>query len=298
MVHLWGEARLANETRQVAVSQGNLNNGHVYWKGIRDWIPEECFGAPSPAEGLGRCVRLDLEGITEPIFTDIGRNPDGSKRGHFRERSAIRKFFKLHSLRAGSVLLFERISDLHFRVLAIPNSPGQAIVKQELPAERKQVPSRKVDGVANSEAVIPPPVDGIGPLLKQIEANRGLPERNMEDAVKRLLMLLGHSECSIKFQVGRIDVLVESANSDPWAVIEVKQSLASKSARDDAHRKGFDYAGKTGARYVIITDADQYLVYDRDMDWRKYEDCRVGSFRLTAFVSSDEPTLALLRAGQ
>jgi hypothetical protein len=77
-------------------------------------------------------------------------------------------------------------------------------------------------------------------------------------------------------------------------VIEVKRSLRSRADRDDALRKGFDYACRNGARYVVITDADRYEVYDRARGL-DHATMMCGAFQLTEFHEADVATLDLLR---
>ena len=77
-------------------------------------------------------------------------------------------------------------------------------------------------------------------------------------------------------------------------VIEVKRSLGSAPQRDDALRKGFDYAGRNGARYVVITDADRFEIYDRTRGL-DHASMLCAKFRLTDFRESDAAALDLLR---
>ena len=62
--------------------------------------------------------------------------------------------------------------------------------------------------------------------LERVKASRDLPERNMEDLVKELLIRLGHSPSSIVFQIGHIDVSVRGKDGAPFLVAEVKRSSA------------------------------------------------------------------------
>lgn len=78
-----------------------------------------------------------------------------------------------------------------------------------------------------TEATIIPPIDGASEYLGRIKSSRGLPERNMEDLVKELLVRLGHSPASVVFQIGHIDVLVRGGDGKPRFVIEVKTTLTS-----------------------------------------------------------------------
>jgi hypothetical protein len=145
-----------------------------------------------------------------------------------------------------------------------------------------------------AESAVLPPFDGAAQHLARIKSSRNLPERNMEDVVRELLVLLGHAPTSIVFQVGRIDVLVQDEHGKPRYVIEVKTSLRSKSERDAALRQAFDYANRNGAPLVVITDADQYEIYDRTAGLEHASMLR-ATFRLTEFYDRDISGLELLR---
>jgi hypothetical protein len=142
-------------------------------------------------------------------------------------------------------------------------------------------------------AFVNPPVPDPEALLRRIREVGGKPERNVEDVVKFFLTQLGHVERNIVFQIGRVDVLLSGAQGEALAVVEVKRALDSKTI-DRARRQAFDYANQVGARLVIITDADVYVVYDRDRG-TSYDSMNCGKFQLTRFSSEDEALLDLLR---
>ncbi len=141
---------------------------------------------------------------------------------------------------------------------------------------------------------IVPPFDGAQAILQRIRETRGLPERNMEALVQDFLLRLGHPSESIMFQVGRIDVVVNDPSGKPLFVFEVKRSLQSKKERDQARRQGFDYAARTGARFVVLTDADRYEIYDRKAGL-DHDSMLIGSFQLTKFRREDVALLDELR---
>lgn len=130
--------------------------------------------------------------------------------------------------------------------------------------------------------------------IDRLPALTGLSERNVEDAVKELLLHLGHEREKIIFQLGRIDVAVQDRTGRTALVIEVKRSLGSAPQRADALRKGFDYAAQNGARYVVVTDADRFEVYDRTRGL-DHTSMLCAKFRLTSFRESDAAGLDLLR---
>jgi len=145
-----------------------------------------------------------------------------------------------------------------------------------------------------TEPTIIPPFDGASEYLDRVKSSRGLPERNMEDLVKELLVRLGHAPSSVVFQIGHIDVLVRSGDGKPRFVIEVKTTLRSKPDRDSALRQAFDYASRNGAPLVVITDADAYEIYDRQVGLDHASMLR-AKFQLTAFRETDVVGLEFLR---
>lgn len=146
-----------------------------------------------------------------------------------------------------------------------------------------------------AEATIEPPFDGASEYLDRVRSSRGLPERNMEDLVKELLVRLGHAPETVVFQIGHIDVLVRGGDGKPRFVIEVKTTLRSKPDRESALRQAFDYASRNGAPIVVITDADAYEIYDRRAGLDHASMLR-AKFRLTAFREADRTGLDLLRS--
>ncbi len=145
-----------------------------------------------------------------------------------------------------------------------------------------------------AEHFVRPPIIGIEELMERIESGRKLPERNMEAAVEELLRRLGHNAKRIVFQSGRIDVAINDSSGKPEFVFEVKRSISQRTVRDQARRQAFDYAARTGARFVVLTDSDRYEIYDRQAG-SDYDSTLMGSFQLTKFRRDDIATLDELR---
>ena len=80
-------------------------------------------------------------------------------------------------------------------------------------------------------------------------------------------------------------------------VVEVKRSLRIEKAKQDALRKGFDYAARHGAPLVVVTDADIYEVYDRRLGM-DYDAMLCGRFQLTRFATADSLVMDLLRPAE
>tara|TARA_R110002096_G_scaffold379_2_gene2270 strand:- start:8322 stop:8645 length:324 start_codon:yes stop_codon:yes gene_type:complete len=91
---------------QIELTQGNLNNDHLYLTGVLDFFPKESIGGPN----IESKAELELEihsGINKPVFTDIA----GDK-NIFRKRSWVGEFFKAHDLKAGDKVIIQK-TDTH-----------------------------------------------------------------------------------------------------------------------------------------------------------------------------------------
>lgn len=99
-------------TGLVAVTGGNLRNGHVYFRGIRTLFPTDAFGGKTKSDA-GRPVTLQLaNGPT--IETDLVDD-----RGIFRSR-LWRQWFEHSEVQPGDMLHFRRIEQRVYRVTHVP----------------------------------------------------------------------------------------------------------------------------------------------------------------------------------
>lgn len=98
--------------RIIELTQGNLNNNHLYLSGVMDLFPAESIGGPNESE-LG--IQLEIHcGIAEPVFTDIA----GDKK-IFRKRSWVGEFFQAHGLSAGSRVVVERTATNRYHLYPV-----------------------------------------------------------------------------------------------------------------------------------------------------------------------------------
>jgi Type I restriction enzyme R protein N terminus (HSDR_N) len=144
-----------------------------------------------------------------------------------------------------------------------------------------------------TQAILPQIPDAKS-FINRIISVRGQPERNMEDVVKELLVLLGHPTNRIVFQRGRVDLILQDSSRKPAFVFEVKRSIASESERAKARRQANDYADQTGAQFLVITDGDRYEIYDRHRGW-DFASWFCGRFQLTQFDATSAAVFDLLR---
>lgn len=95
---------------QVAITQGNLDNNHIYLRSFFDRFPEDAVGGSNRHEMAAREVMVDWGGDA-PIQTDL----DGSKR-FFRARRWIRDFFELNNAEAGDQVLVEQVGPYSYKL--------------------------------------------------------------------------------------------------------------------------------------------------------------------------------------
>jgi hypothetical protein len=100
------------DTIVIGLTQGNLNNGHVYLRQHLDFFPADAIGAADARNGQGVPLTVHFAGLPEAARTDIA----GDK-GIFRSRGPWRKFFARHGLRPGDTVIIERLSAHEYRVV-------------------------------------------------------------------------------------------------------------------------------------------------------------------------------------
>lgn len=67
---------------------------------------------------MGNPIRLEVQGLAEPIFTDIPTDArTGKPRSFFRKRAWVRDFFEKHRIKPGDTIAIERMGPREFRIL-------------------------------------------------------------------------------------------------------------------------------------------------------------------------------------
>ncbi|MCE3554503.1 hypothetical protein LWC33_23975 [Pseudonocardia sp. RS11V-5] len=98
--------------RVIELSQGNINNGHVYLTRCLDFFPEDVLGAPNREAGIGKEVQLTFANSPgSGIWTDIA-----SDKKIFRARKAWRAFFAQQAVRAGDSVVLDRQAEREYHV--------------------------------------------------------------------------------------------------------------------------------------------------------------------------------------
>ena len=108
---------VSDRKRLISITKGNLGNNHIYISGHHDFFPKECYGQSNKKKGIGQQLTLIVEGLGEPVETDIGRDGSNDRpRNFFRNRKWVRRFFEKHELREGDVIAIEKLEKFTYRI--------------------------------------------------------------------------------------------------------------------------------------------------------------------------------------
>jgi predicted Mrr-cat superfamily restriction endonuclease len=136
------------------------------------------------------------------------------------------------------------------------------------------------------------------PLSQRIEAlrtDKGHLERDHESLVEEFFISIGYrKQEDLKFGRGGIDLKILS-DGVPLAVVEVKRTwdLDFESSTDHI-KQAYQYAHQEGIRYVIVTNGNDYLLFDR-LKGLSWESNLVGEWRLSELRQDDLPYIDRLR---
>ncbi len=100
---------MANVSRMLTVTQGNLDNNHLYLTEVLDVFPEDVFGGPDASQAAPRTVRVQWG--NEVVESDIDRT-----KNIFRRRGWVAHFFDENRIQAGDRVLLEQIQPYLYRV--------------------------------------------------------------------------------------------------------------------------------------------------------------------------------------
>jgi DNA (cytosine-5)-methyltransferase 1 len=99
--------------------------GRLSLAGNLDFFPADSIARRGSKSSRTR-VRLDVEGLLEPVHTSIqGLTASGRSTNRFVEQSWIRPFLKLHGLGPGDTIAIERVSTHRYRVGPFDAKSGQ-----------------------------------------------------------------------------------------------------------------------------------------------------------------------------
>jgi len=105
--------------RYLTVSQGNLNNNHLYLTEILDLFPRDVFGGGNRRLAAPRALRIFWG--SEMVETDIDQT-----KHIFRKRGWVAQFFDANRIQAGDSIVLEQLAPYLYRVAKAedPGEPG------------------------------------------------------------------------------------------------------------------------------------------------------------------------------
>lgn len=119
--------RAGHRKRLICVNDANIRENHLYLTGHADFFPADSFGPASSKSGVGKLLRLDVEGFPTPVFTDIPTDArSGKPRRFFRRRAWVRRFFAKHGIKHGDTVAIEMVSSHRYKI-----SPFEAKTTRE-----------------------------------------------------------------------------------------------------------------------------------------------------------------------
>ncbi len=108
-----------------AKKYGNLNLSACG----RDFFPPDVFGGPSIKAGIGIPITLKVDGLSNPIETDIPKDKTGKPRWIFRERKWVKDFVRFHKLRPDDTVTICRLDKTTYEVS--PNNNRSQVLETE-----------------------------------------------------------------------------------------------------------------------------------------------------------------------
>lgn len=109
--------RVGHRKRLICVSAANIRSNHLYLTGHDDFFPADCYGSSSKAGKRGKSLTLIVDGLAEPVITDIPTIAGTNKpRRFFRDRAWTREFFAKHGIKPGDTVSIERLGTHRFRI--------------------------------------------------------------------------------------------------------------------------------------------------------------------------------------
>jgi len=130
--------------------------------------------------------------------------------------------------------------------------------------------------------------------VNELRADDRHQERAHESLVEQFFASLGFKKHrDIKFRQGSLDLCIEH-EGQPLVIVEVKRDWNLSIHSADAVKQGYWYAHDRGVRYVILTNGDTYIVFDR-MKGLSWKANLVAEFRLSTLTEDDLRSIEALR---
>lgn len=153
------------ESRAIQLTPAAHKHGNLNIRSCgKDFFPPDAFGGPSRKAGLGVPITLQVDGLPNPIETDIPRdNKTGKARWIFRKRKWVKDFVRCHKLHPNDTVTIERVDKRTYKVNPNNHHPRNNLKKwlntiqcMDCVEGMKQLPANCIDLVVTS-----PPYDGI-----------------------------------------------------------------------------------------------------------------------------------------
>jgi DNA (cytosine-5)-methyltransferase 1 len=113
---------VAHKKRLITVNAANLRHKHLYIRNHLDFFPKDSFGGSTNGRRAGKPVTLHVDGLAEPIITDIPSDAKtGRPRAFFRKRAWVGRFFEVAGIHEGDVIAIERLSPHAYRIYPFEN---------------------------------------------------------------------------------------------------------------------------------------------------------------------------------
>ncbi len=125
---------------EAASKYGNLNLSSCG----KDFFPPYVFGGSSKKSGLGKPITLQVEGLPDPIVTDIPVDKTTHRpRWIFRERKWVKDFVHLHKLRSDDTVTIHRIDKRTYTVS--PNNHNPQVIEKKHSTKKSEIPKKLPD---------------------------------------------------------------------------------------------------------------------------------------------------------
>src|SRR5436305_1055014 len=118
---------MAITSRPLTITQGNIDNSHMYLTAVMDMFPEDVLGGHDESQAAPRTVRVLWGGGA--VDTDIVR-----EKHIFRRRGWVRQFFDASRIQAGDRVSLEQLEPYLYRASRV-----------EVRAESSAAPDRPRD---------------------------------------------------------------------------------------------------------------------------------------------------------
>ncbi|WP_217895121.1 hypothetical protein, partial [Acetobacter tropicalis] len=92
------------------ITQGNINNTHIYLKDFFDKFPDNAIGGSNRSSVAPKQITVDWGG-TDTVLTDL----DSTKK-LFRKRGWVKEFFEQNNIKVGDMVSVEEIAPYYYRV--------------------------------------------------------------------------------------------------------------------------------------------------------------------------------------